>query len=165
MKLEEKLYKQMILLNLTQQALARKAGVSDSEVSRLLHGQSKRPGLQNVARLAKALEVSLDYLADDSLDEDPFGPATALSDAERALLDRARELGIREALMVLDATRIQGFDLAIRRLYGLSVDAPAPKPPPPAQPPPIIETSSDADSGGSTEAPRGPNDAPGPEAP
>jgi transcriptional regulator with XRE-family HTH domain len=109
----------MLQLGMSQQALAQKSGVSDSEISRLLNGQSKRPGLHNILRLARALDVSLDFLADDELGTDPRSNSDALSSAERELLDRAQSIGFREVEMLLDATRILGFDVAIRRLYGI----------------------------------------------
>ena len=108
-------------LGLSQQALAQKSGVSDSEISRLLKGQSKRPGLQNIFRLARALEVSVDYLADDRLVADPHSPRESCPSAEQELLERARSIGLREVRMILDATRILGFETAIRRLYALDV--------------------------------------------
>ncbi|WP_158633709.1 helix-turn-helix domain-containing protein [Tautonia sociabilis] len=118
-RIDEKIYRRMVQLGLSQQALSQKSGVSDSEISRLLNGQSKRPGLHNILRLARALEVSLDYLADDELATDPRTGVDPLSGDERHLLDRARQIGLREVEMILDATRVLGFDMAIRRLYGL----------------------------------------------
>ena len=70
MRLSEKLLKQMLIKGLNGQKLARLSGVSDSEVSRILGGKSQ-PGLENAFRLAQAVGVSLDYLADDSLDSRP----------------------------------------------------------------------------------------------
>jgi transcriptional regulator with XRE-family HTH domain len=119
LRLDEKIYRRMLQLGMSQQALAQKSGVSDSEISRLLNGQSKRPGLHNILRLARALDVSLDFLADDELGADPRSAADSLPAAERELLDRARSIGFREVEMLLDATRILGFDMAIRRLYGI----------------------------------------------
>ena len=121
MTLDEKLYQRMVQLGLTQQALSLRAGVSDSEVSRLLNGQSKRPGLHNILRLARALNVSVDYLADDALEDDPLVPDEPIGDDERQVVERSRALGFRDVLMILDAVRILGYDVAIRRLYGLDV--------------------------------------------
>ncbi|WP_182830369.1 helix-turn-helix domain-containing protein [Tautonia rosea] len=119
MTLARKLDRRMLQLGLSQQALAQKSGVSDSEVSRLLKGQSKRPGLPNILRLARALEVSVDFLADDSLQDDPHTEPVSLPSQEQALLELARTIGSREVEMILDATRILGFETAIRRLYGV----------------------------------------------
>lgn len=119
MNLARKLDRRMLELGFSQQALAQKSGVSDSEVSRLLKGQSKRPGLHNILRLARALEVSVDYLADDSLQDDPCAELPAIPSEEAALLDLVRTIGSREVEMILDATRILGFETAIRRLYGV----------------------------------------------
>ncbi len=65
MELKIKLKNLMNGRGLNGQKLARLSQVSDSEISRILQGKS-RPGLDNALRLAQALGVSLDYLADDS---------------------------------------------------------------------------------------------------
>jgi transcriptional regulator with XRE-family HTH domain len=119
MKLAEKLYKRMIVLGLNQQKLAQKAKVSDSEVSRILRGQSKKPSLDNIFRLARAVGVSVDYLADDQLEADPRTSPDPLSTDESELLTRCRALGYRNSLLLLDAAAILGHDVAIRRLYAL----------------------------------------------
>lgn len=129
LRLDEKIYRRMLQLGMSQQALAQKSGVSDSEISRLLNGQSKRPGLHNILRLARALGVSLDFLADDQMGSDPRSALDALSADERDLLDRARSLGLREVEMLLDAARVLGFEVAIRRLYGID-HRPEPDQPP-----------------------------------
>lgn len=118
MKLEEKLYKQMLLRGLNQQRLAQLSGVSDSEISRLLNGQSRRPGLHSLHRIAKVLAVSLEFLADDALVSDPRGSVEAQPREEREVLERARSIGLRQTLMLLDTARVLGFELAIRRLVG-----------------------------------------------
>lgn len=117
--LARKLDRRMLQLGLSQQALAQKSGVSDSEVSRLLKGQSKRPGLHNILRLARALDVSVDFLADDTLQDDPFQDLPSAPPEEEAVLELVRSIGSREVSMILDATRILGFETAIRRLYGV----------------------------------------------
>jgi transcriptional regulator with XRE-family HTH domain len=117
--LARKLDRRMAQLGLSQQALAQKSGVSDSEVSRLLKGQSKRPGLHNILRLARALDVSVDFLADDTLQEDPRVDRPEIPPEEESLLELVRAIGGREVAMILDATRILGFETAIRRLYGV----------------------------------------------
>ena len=85
MELKLKLKKLMNAKGLNGQKLARLAQVSDSEISRILQGKS-RPGLENALRLAQALGVSLDYLADDNIDNEPPPPADALSVEERKAL-------------------------------------------------------------------------------
>jgi transcriptional regulator with XRE-family HTH domain len=106
----------MVLKGLNGQKLARLSQVSDSEISRILAGRSL-PGLENAFRLAKAVGVSLDYLADDSLEAQPaqaVGEAT--SDVEHAILLNAREFGMREAANLLEVARIVGYETAMRRL-------------------------------------------------
>ena len=82
MILKEKLQMLMARYGLNGQKLARLSQVSDSEISRILQGKS-RPGLDNAFRLARAVNVTLDYLADDSLDAEPPQPADHLTPEER----------------------------------------------------------------------------------
>jgi transcriptional regulator with XRE-family HTH domain len=116
MRFEEKLRREMLLKGFNQQKLARASGVSDSEVSRILAGKSQ-PGLENALKLSRAVDVSLDYLADDSRESD--SARAAESPWERELLDLAAEVGVQKAAQLLMAARTLGFDLALRRLYGL----------------------------------------------
>src|SRR5256885_11715212 len=115
MKLEEKLLTRMVRLGLNGQKLARTSKVSDSEISRILAGKS-RPGLENAFRLAKAVGVSLDYLADDALETDPAKAADPLSPEDREVLDLAHAIGCSRAARVLENIRIVGYELAMRRL-------------------------------------------------
>jgi transcriptional regulator with XRE-family HTH domain len=115
MKLEEKLQNRMARLGLNGQKLARVSQVSDSEISRILAGKS-RPGLENAFRLARAVGVSLDYLADDTLEVDPLQNADPLTAEEREVLDLAHGIGSTRAARVLDITRIIGYEIAMRRL-------------------------------------------------
>jgi len=119
MRFDEKLRKQMLIQGLNQQRLSRAAGVSDSEVSRILGGKSQ-PGLENALKLARAVGVSLDYLADDTLDDEPKPPAAAsLAPQEEELLDIGRELGLRNAANLLSNARFLGIELAFKRLLGI----------------------------------------------
>ena len=101
MILKDKLQMLMARYGLNGQKLARLRQVSDSEISRILQGKS-RPGLDNAFRLAKAVNVSLDYLADDSLDAEPPQPADHLTPEERRLLDDRPEDRLQRGL---DAAR------------------------------------------------------------
>ena len=49
---------------LTTQELADRAGMSYQSIWRIERGQHKEPGLFTAARLARALDCSLDYLVD-----------------------------------------------------------------------------------------------------
>src|SRR3954471_13197864 len=82
--LQRKLLSQMVRRGLNGQKLAKISKVSDSEISRILAGKS-RPGLENAFRLAKAVGVSLDYLADDTLDTDPTQSSDPLTSEEREI--------------------------------------------------------------------------------
>ena len=110
----EKLHKQMLVKGMNQQRLAKTAGVSDSEVSRVLSGKS-HPGLENAFRLARAVGLSLDYLADDEREEDPG--MTGSDSEQRGLEALVRLIGPFHALQILHTVHVLGYDLAIRRLW------------------------------------------------
>lgn len=113
--LQKKLLAQMVRRGLNGQKLAKISRVSDSEISRILAGKS-RPGLENAFRLAKAVGVSLDYLADDTLETDPVKAADPLTTEEREILDLAHAIGCSRAARILENIRIVGYELAMRRL-------------------------------------------------
>ena len=128
MKLKDKLQMLMTRRNLNGQKLAKLSDVSDSEISRILQGKS-RPGLDNAYRLAKAVGVSLDYLADDSLDHEPGQATDAVSTEERKVLGLIQKIGLSEALAILENARFLGYEIAMSRLVGAK---------------PIIEVESEA---------------------
>lgn len=115
----------MVLKGFNQQRLARASGVSDSEVSRILAGKSQ-PGLENALKLARAVGISLDYLADPSQDAESPRQAPADPWASEAL-ELIRELGSREAMQLLLAVRTIGQEVALRRLFGVVEPSPQPR--------------------------------------
>ncbi len=115
MELKDKLLSQMARQGLNGQKLARISQVSDSEISRILAGKS-RPGLENAFRLAKAVGMSLNYLADDSLESDPAPAADPLRTDEREVLDLAHGIGLTRASRILEIVRIIGYEIAMHRL-------------------------------------------------
>jgi transcriptional regulator with XRE-family HTH domain len=117
MELKIKLQNLMARNGLNGQRLARKSEVSDSEISRILQGKS-RPGLDNALRLAQAVGVSLDYLADDSLDAEPAEPPDALSAEERKILNISQKIGCADVLTILENVRFLGYEVAMARLVG-----------------------------------------------
>jgi transcriptional regulator with XRE-family HTH domain len=117
MELKTKLKNLMNGKGLNGQKLARLSQVSDSEISRILQGKS-RPGLDNALRLAQALGVSLDYLADDNLDAQPPEPADSLSPEERKILSIIQKIGCPEVVTILENLRFLGYEVAMSRLVG-----------------------------------------------
>jgi transcriptional regulator with XRE-family HTH domain len=120
MKLKEKLQMLMARNSLNGQKLARLSQVSDSEISRILQGKS-RPGLDNAFRLAKAVGVSVDFLADDNLEMDFFSqhPTDTVSSEERRILALAQKIGSPEVLTILETIRFLGYEVAMSRLVGV----------------------------------------------
>ncbi|MGC8643437.1 MAG: helix-turn-helix domain-containing protein [Isosphaeraceae bacterium] len=117
MELKTKLKNLMNSRGLNGQKLARLSQVSDSEISRILQGKS-RPGLDNALRLAQALCVSLDYLADDTLDNEAPEPTDTLSAEERKALSIIQKVGMAEMLTILENVRFLGYEVAMSRLVG-----------------------------------------------
>jgi transcriptional regulator with XRE-family HTH domain len=117
MELKTKLQTLMARKGLNGQKLARLSQVSDSEISRILQGKS-RPGLDNALRLAKAVGVSLDFLADDEIEVEPAAPADPLSPEERKILNIVPKVGPPEALTILENVRFLGYEVAMSRLVG-----------------------------------------------
>lgn len=118
MRVAEKIYKQMVIRGMNQQRLARESQVSDSEVSRILNGKSS-PSLEYAHRLAQALGVSLDYLADDSMEADESAEGRLQAAEDREILELARTVGYRQSRRVLEVTLELGYEVGMRRLLGV----------------------------------------------
>lgn len=114
-KLKDKLLTEMARQSLNGQRLAQRSRVSDSEISRILSGQST-PGLENAFRLARAVGVSLDFLADDAMETDPLKASDPLSSEERHILDLVKQVGMMKAILVLENLRYIGYETAMQRL-------------------------------------------------
>lgn len=117
MRLKEKLQILMARHSLNGQKLAKLSQVSDSEISRILQGKS-RPGLDNAFRLARAVNVSLDFLADDALDMDANQTGDLMSPDERKVLNLSQKIGAPEVVAILEVVRFLGYDVAMSRLIG-----------------------------------------------
>jgi transcriptional regulator with XRE-family HTH domain len=114
-RFSEKLGQRILQLGLNGQKLARKSDVSDSEISRIMNGKSL-PGLENAIALARAVGVSLDYLADDRLDAEPNRPQESANEIETSILKLVQEIGTIQTYTILEITRNLGYDLASKRL-------------------------------------------------
>ncbi len=93
----DKLQRLCALRGLDQSALAQRLNRSKSSMSRILSG-AQEPKLSLAHALAKALGVSLDYLADDSLQTEPNGEWVMLTEDEVAILKIVRRLGSSAAI-------------------------------------------------------------------
>jgi transcriptional regulator with XRE-family HTH domain len=84
---------------LSQKELASMVGVAQTRVTEWETGKGI-PTMDKALRVARALGVSLDYLADDALDEPP--PATEeRSEADAMILALARRWGYERAVLQL----------------------------------------------------------------
>ena len=132
-RFSEKLARKILQLGLNGQKLARKSDVSDSEISRIMNGKSL-PGLENAIALARAVGVSLDYLADDALDAEPNRPQEVANELEASILRLVRELGAFQTHTILEVARNLGYDLAFKRLIEAKPVVTAPMIEPAARP-------------------------------
>jgi transcriptional regulator with XRE-family HTH domain len=108
----EKMQKLCVLQGLDQSALAEQVGLSRSSISRILSG-AQEPKLGLAFLLARALGVSLDYLADDDVPIDAPAQAVPLTVDELTILKLVRRLGT---------------DVAMDRLLGVSSNSTAGQP-------------------------------------
>lgn len=88
-----------------QSVLAKRLRVSSATVNAWWNGESK-PSWSAAWKLAQNLGVSLDFLADDRLEQPPR--ALKLTDGERSLLRLARKMGVENALETLVEAMIAG---------------------------------------------------------
>jgi transcriptional regulator with XRE-family HTH domain len=107
MDLPAKIAQLMSRRRVSQVELASAAGMQQNSVSRVLNGK-QRLYLDQAKRIASYLDVSVEYLADDTLDvpPPPTGP-DGLTDDERHVLTIARHLGVREAIDRLLLHRVE----------------------------------------------------------
>jgi transcriptional regulator with XRE-family HTH domain len=117
MNLKDKLQMLMARQSLNGQKLARMSQVSDSEISRILQGKS-RPGLDNAFRLARAVGVPLDYLADDAADTEVVESGDSVTTEQRKILTLAQKIGGPEVVTLLEMIRFLGYETAMSRLIG-----------------------------------------------
>lgn len=96
MRFAEKLMKVIDLSGKSQSRLQRETGISQSAISEMTKGK-RRPYLDQAFLLARALGVSLDYLADEAL-EAPQLPVEALGPEDRLVLKTVQHLGHAEAM-------------------------------------------------------------------
>lgn len=92
MKWSLKLAKHRAERRMSQAELAGLVGLQDSRISRWENGDGN-PSMAQGLRLARALGVSYDYLADDALDEPP-----GLSELQVEVLKAAERVGYDRAL-------------------------------------------------------------------
>lgn len=93
----DKLRRLCVFRGFDRSGLAERAGLSRSSMSRILSG-SQEPKLGVAFRLARILGVSLDYLADDSLESEPENVLAQLTSDELTLLKLVRRMGCEAAM-------------------------------------------------------------------
>lgn len=86
-------------LRLSQEDLAEMVGVAQTRITKWEKGVGD-PSPTHLLRLARALGLSLDYLADDTLDAPPE-PAGDLTEADRMILALAKRRTYEVAILAL----------------------------------------------------------------
>jgi transcriptional regulator with XRE-family HTH domain len=113
MEWRQKLRNLRELRRLSQEDLGALIGVAQTRITKWENGTGA-PDPGQLLKLSRALGVSLDYLADDSLDEETTR-SPGLSRDELELLARIRDLGIVKATLRL-APEIEILDRSGRRI-------------------------------------------------
>lgn len=89
----------------TAAALERAALLSENRISKLRESGGRLLKAGEALRIARALQVPVDYLIDDQIDEPPkVQTPVPLSDGERALLRLGHRLGIDSSLELIAVT-------------------------------------------------------------
>lgn len=91
MKLGPKIDRELRRARLSQQKAAEMTGIQQAHLSRVINGKAGLSLDQGFA-LARALGVSLDFLADDTMDAPPE-TSGALSESDRVILALAKTWG------------------------------------------------------------------------
>lgn len=90
---KEKILAKIEAQGVSQEALAKKAGVSAHVVSNYLTERTKRPTWELICKLAKATGLPLEFLADDSLEDESEYESSAVSEEDMAILVAVRRMG------------------------------------------------------------------------
>ena len=61
--LAERIQAAMEIREMTQADLARATGMNTSQITYIVNGRTKDPGFSQIVKIARALDVSLNYLA------------------------------------------------------------------------------------------------------
>lgn len=96
----EKLKRLCATYGLTQQELGERVGMKKNTISRILSGQQE-PKLQEAYELARALNVTVDYLVSEATE---LGPSVRLVEVTE------------DEVILLRTSRIIGVDVALRRI-------------------------------------------------
>lgn len=103
MAFKDRLNQLLVERNMKQADLCRASGLSSAQVTHLVSGRTKDPALHTAIKIADALDVSLDYLAENSGPE----PTPPLDDETRWLLNGFSRLNRDGRMVVLDTVEFQ----------------------------------------------------------
>ena len=106
MTFAQKLELMIDVRRMSQTRLSRLTGIGQPAISAMTRGE-RRPYLDQAFRLARALDVSVDYLADDSLAQ----PEPVPTERERTVWEILRAIGYERALLRLVAPGDDGLRL------------------------------------------------------
>lgn len=97
-KFADKIVRRLDRMGKRQSHLVRETNLTQSTISDIMNGK-RRPALDQAFAIARALDVPLDYLADDEMEEPPASPGGLPQDQKTVLdLYLALKLTLDEAL-------------------------------------------------------------------
>lgn len=102
MELYERIQKVLSFRDMSQADVCRITGLSSAKVSQVVSGSTRDPRISTIVPIAKALDVSLDYLVFGKQSASPFigEEQSALNEKFESLNDRGRARLLEEAEMM-----------------------------------------------------------------
>lgn len=104
MEMHERIQHILTSKNMSQADVCRLSGLDSSKVSQVVSGRTKDPRISTIVPIAKALNVSLDYLVFGQVVKVSYVDESqaALNNCFEALNDKGRERLVEEAEMLAD---------------------------------------------------------------
>ncbi len=104
-----------------QTDVSKKTGIAQTAISEIING-NRNPSFAQAAKIAAAIGVCLDYLADDEMKTPP--EAVGRSEVEERVVALARQIGSMDAIVILDNVLSIGVARAKIRLTDPSESGP-----------------------------------------
>lgn len=113
-KFRHKLKNHMEIQSISQTRMEELSGVDQKVISNILNKPTSRPTFENVVRLARALNLPIEYFANDEMEEPP--PDTKMSQEEVRVMKAAASVGLEESEWLLKAVKGVPFEAVKKAL-------------------------------------------------